>query len=233
MSKKIYSIILLSAYILFGTCLINEAFANIPSTSQSSNEASLQGSVMVIPSGTTITAVTQSELSSANLTLGQGVNLTLNQDFYYGGKLIAPSGSLVNGNVIQVKKATHAGINGNLKIRFTHMTTTSGQIIPLSGIIKTDDNTGLLVGSTAKDTAIAYTKDVAIGAGIGALAGVIISPISGGKIGKGTALGTAVGAGSGLVKSVWDKGEDAIIPAGSQISIILDQPITYASSNRY
>lgn len=229
MKKKVMSVCILSAFILLNVNMINEAFSQ-PSTT---NQSSLQGSVMVIPTGTTIAAMTQSELSSAYLTLGQSVSLTLNQDFYYGGKLVAPGGSVVSGNVIQVKKATHAGINGNLKIRFTHITTTGGQMIPISGIIKTEDNTGLLVGSTAKDTAVAYAKDVAVGAGVGALAGVIISPMAGGKVGKGTALGTAVGAGGGLAKSVWDKGVDAVIPCGSQISIILDQPITYTQSNRY
>ena len=229
MKKKVLSICILSTFMLLNVNMINEAF----SQSSTTNQSSLQGSVMVIPSGTTIAAMTQSELSSAYLTLGQSINLTLNQDFYYGGKLVAPSGSVVSGNVIQVKKATHGGINGNLKIRFTHITTTGGQIIPISGMIKTEDNTGLLVGSTAKDTAVAYAKDVAVGAGVGALAGVIISPMAGGKIGKGTALATAVGAGGGLAKSVWDKGVDAVIPCGSQISIILNQPITYTPSNRY
>ena len=148
MKKKVFSLCLLSTFMLLNVNMINEAF----SQSSTTNQSSLQGYVMVIPSGTSIAAMTQSELSSAYLTLGQSVNLTLNQDFYYGGKLVAPSGSVVSGNVIQVKKATHGGINGNLKIRFTHITTTGGQIIPISGIIKTEDNTGLLVGSTMQRT---------------------------------------------------------------------------------
>lgn len=229
MKKKILSVCILSTFMLLNVNMINEAYSQASTTSHSS----FQGSIMVIPSGTTIAAMATSELSSAYLTLGQSINLSLNQDFYYGGRLVAPGGSVVSGNVIQVKKATHGGINGNLKIRFTHITTPGGQIIPISGMLKTEDNTGLLVGSTAKDTAVAYAKDVAIGAGVGALAGVIISPIAGGKIGKGTALATAVGAGGGLAKSVWDKGVDAVIPCGSPISIIIDQPITYTQSNRY
>ena len=83
------------------------------------------------------------------------------------------------------------------------------------------------------DTTLAYTKDVAIGAGAGALAGVIISPMSGGSVGRGTALGTAVGAGGGLVKSFVDKGVDACLDANSLIQIVLDQPMTYTNANRY
>ena len=76
------------------------------------------------------------------------------------------------------------------------------------------------------DVAKDYGKDLAVGAGAGALAGVIISPLAGGDIGKGTALATAVGAGGGLVKSIWDKGNDVEIPANSAIELVLTQPIT-------
>ncbi|MFR1671902.1 MAG: hypothetical protein ACLSWI_03050, partial [Candidatus Gastranaerophilaceae bacterium] len=98
--------------------------------------------------------------------------------------------------------------------------------IPISAVIKTDDNTGRLIGGTKMDVAKDYGKDVAIGAGAGALAGVIISPLAGGSVGKGTALATAVGAGGGLAKSLWDKGNDVEIPANAQIQLILTQPIT-------
>lgn len=37
---------------------------------------------------------------------------------------------------------------------------------------------------------------------------------------------TAVGAGGGLVKSIWDKGTDVSIPANAGIELILTQPIT-------
>ena len=76
------------------------------------------------------------------------------------------------------------------------------------------------------DAAKEYGKDIAVGSAAGALAGVIISPLAGGSIGKGTALATAVGAGGGLVKGIWDKGNDVEIPANSSIQLVLTQPIT-------
>ncbi|MDE6137919.1 MAG: hypothetical protein K2F57_00445, partial [Candidatus Gastranaerophilales bacterium] len=42
----------------------------------------------------------------------------------------------------------------------------------------------------------------------------------------GTALATAVGSGGGLVKSIWDKGNDVVIPVNTVIDLILTQPIT-------
>ena len=53
-----------------------------------------------------------------------------------------------------------------------------------------------------------------------------MSALSGGDLGRGTALGTAVGAGGGLVKSIWDKGDNVEIPANAGIQLTLTQAIT-------
>ena len=188
----------------------------------------LQGKVVMVPSGTSIPAMTTIQLSSSQLSLGQGVSFSIPQNFYYNNTLIAPSGSTVNGPVIQVKKAGRAGINGQLMIKFTNILTPYGQMIPISGMIKTDDGTGLLKGGTKLDSAKEYGKDIAIGTAAGAIAGTIMGPLSGGKVGKGAVYGTAVGAGAGLAKSLWDKGEEVEIPAGTQIDIVIDQPITFS-----
>ena len=104
--------------------------------------------------------------------------------------------------------------------------TPTGLNIPISAVVRTEDNTGTLIGGTKLDVTKEYTKDLTVGASAGALAGVIISPLSGGSIGKGTALATAVGAGGGLIKSIWDKGNDVEIPVNAGIELILTQPIT-------
>lgn len=196
-----------------------------PTQTLSGNQT-LKGSVVTVPAGQNIPAVVTTPISSANLILGQNVTLALGSDFYYNGNLIAPAGSSVTGTVLEVSKAKHGSINGKLLLRFTQIVTPYGIQIPISAVIKTTDNTGVLVGGTKLDVAKDYGKDLAVGAGAGALAGVIISPLAGGDIGKGTALATAVGAGGGLVKSIWDKGNDVEIPANSAVELVLTQPIT-------
>lgn len=186
----------------------------------------LKGSVVAVPAGQTFKARFTEPVDSSTAATGQTITMVLGTDYSYNGKVIAPAGSSVKGSVIEVSSAKHGSLNGKLAIRFTQITTPSGQEIPISAIIKTDDYTGVLVGGTKLDVSKEYGKDVAVGAGAGALAGVIISPLSGGSIGKGTALATAVGAGGGLVKSIWDKGEDVSIPANASIELILLQPIT-------
>ena len=190
------------------------------------NDTTLKGSVVSVPAGETFKAVVTTPVSSESAVVGQSVTLALASDFYYNGSLIAPAGSSVAGSVIESSKAKHGSMNGKLTLRFTQIMTPAGQNIPISAVIKTDDNTGTLIGGTKLDVTLDYAKDIAVGAGAGALAGVIISPLAGGSIGRGTALGTAVGAGGGLLKSVWDKGDDVEIPVNAGLELILTQPIT-------
>ena len=190
------------------------------------NNNTLKGSVVTVPAGQSFKAVLMAPVSSETAYNGQAITLALNSDFYFNGKRIAPAGSSVTGTVIEVSKAKHGTLNGKLTLRFTQIITPSGQTIPISAIVKTDDNTGTLVGGTKFDIATEYGKDVAIGAGAGAVLGTIAGPLSGGSVGRGAALMTAVGAGGGLVKSIWDKGTDVTIPANAGIELILTQPIT-------
>lgn len=186
----------------------------------------LKGSVVTVPAGQSMPVVVTTPISSANMTTGQTVTVALGSDFYYNGNLIAPAGSSVTGTAIEVSKAKHGSLNGKLLLRFTQIVTPYGVQIPISAVVKTTDNSGVLIGGTKMDVTKEFGKDVAIGAGAGALAGAIISPLAGGSIGKGTALATAVGAGGGVVKSIWDKGNDVVIPANSAVQLVLTQPIT-------
>ena len=193
---------------------------------QSQQPQTLKGRIVTVPAGANLSATVSAPISSEFLTLGQPVSVILGSDFYYNSTLIAPAGSTVIGNVTMVTKAKHASMNGSLKIRFTEITTPYGVRIPISAVIRTDDGTGVLLGGTKADVAKAFAKDMAIGAGAGALTGLIASAISGGEEGKGTAIMTGVGIAGGLAKSVYDKGADVQIPSGSTIELCVDQPIT-------
>ena len=196
------------------------------------NNGPLQGSVVTVPAGSSFKTMLTTELSSDNANVGQTVSAMLGEDFYYNGKLIAPSGSSVIGTVIEARSAKRGNINGRLSVRFTQITTPYGTQIPISAVIKTDDGSGLLVGGTKKDVAKEYTKDLAAGSAVGALSGLVFGALaSGDKLGRGVALGTAVGAGGGLVKSAMDKGNNVYIPVNSNVELYLTQPITVSSSN--
>ena len=195
------------------------------------NNEPLRGSVITVPAGSQFPVQLMSELSSATSSVGQTVSMVLGKDFYYNSKLVAPAGSTVIGTVVEARPAKHGSLNGKLSVRFTQINTPMGTQIPISAVIKTDDNTGVLEGGTKMDVAKEYTKDLAVGAAAGAVSGLVFGALAGGSIGRGAALGTAVGAGGGLVKSAIDKGHDVSIPANSSIDLYLTQPITVSSSN--
>ncbi len=193
----------------------------------------LQGNVIMVPAGTTFGATTTSSISSSTAALGEAISWVIGSDFYYGGKLIAPAGSRINGTVTVLKKAGRTGKNGKLGIRFTSLLTPMGQMIPISAVIQTDDGTGVLYASAAKDTAKEYIKDSAIGAGAGAALGTAMGALAGGSVGRGAIYGTAIGAGLGVGKALLYKGEDVEIPANAQLQIKIDQPITINSNTNF
>jgi len=245
--KKLYSTLLLISLLSLNSAFAKSNFtysqAEIQYPVQQTNTGNqhlmtynsnepLRGSVITVPAGCAFPATLTTELSSEYATTGQAVNMILTQDFYYDKKLVAPAGSAVSGTVVEVKSAKHGSLNGKLSVRFNQIITPTGTQIPISAVIKTDDNSGVLVGGTKKDVAKEYTKDVVVGSAAGALSGLVFGALAGGdKLGRGVALGTAVGAGGGLVKSAIDKGQEVRIPANSNVELYLTQPITVTSSH--
>lgn len=191
----------------------------------------LKGRVVTVPSGQSLPGYVSTPISSAYTTVGQTIQISLGSDFCYNGNMIAPAGSTVYGTVIESSKAKRGSINGKLCIRFNRIITPYGLQIPISAVIKTSDNSGVLVGGTKVDVAKDYAKDTVGGAAVGALSGLVFGALAGGNVGRGAALGTAVGAGGGLVKSGFDKGNDVEIPAGASLELILTQPVTVTPSS--
>ena len=218
---------------VYQTQYTTSQYSQMPYQQQAPTSANqpLQGHVTVVPAGVNIPITTTSELNTEYLTLGQSVSAVLTSSFTYNGTIVAPAGSTVTGNVTYVKKGGHAGKNAQLQIRFTQINTPYGNVIPISAMIRTEDGTGILKAGTAKDTAKDYAKDLAVGSGAGAVLGLTMGALSGGSVGKGAIYGTAVGAGAGLLKSLWDKGVDVVIPANSTLDITIDQPVTVLSAN--
>ena len=193
---------------------------------QYSQNTPLKGNVVMVPAGEYVRATLTVPLSSEYTTTGQTVSMVLGSDFNYNGQLIAPAGSTVYGTVIEASKAKRGSMNGKLCVRFTQIYTPYGTQIPISAVIRTDDGSGVLVGGTKMDVTKEYAKDLTAGSAAGALSGLVFGALAGGDVGRGAALGTAVGAGGGLVKSIWDKGNDVVIPANATVELMLTQPIT-------
>lgn len=170
----------------------------------------LKRSIVTVPAGETFRAIFMAPITSETAYTGQQVLLALGKDFFYEGKLVAPAGTSITGAVIGVSKAKHGALNGKLTIRCTQMITPTGLDIPISAIIKTDDNSGTLIGGNS----------------------VFEEAMSEPGNPKFPNINMIAGSGGGLIKSVWDKGKDVEIPVNAVIELVLTQPITVNPENK-
>lgn len=188
--------------------------------------APLQGYVVTVPAGTYVQGTMQSSLTSETARAGDRFYVTLGSPLMSGGNVALPAGSMVEGQVISVTSAGRAGRNGQMDIRFTSALTPTGQRIPLSARLQTEDGTGVLKGGTGTSRAVGATKRAAGGAAAGAILGTALGALSGGSVGRGAIYGTAVGGGLGAVAAGINKGEDAFLNAGEPVQLVLDTPVT-------
>lgn len=176
----------------------------------------LVGSLLHIEAGTGFNAVLSSGISSESISNNDRISAQLMQDWTFNGVIVAPAGSLVNGNVIDSRPATFAMGNGRIGINFNQIITPDGKVIPLT------TNKVYIVGDSSRGANIA--KRVAGGI----LSGVAIASLAmlfGADV-KSLIGGAAVGGAFGTMSALGTKGEDIDVPEGTNLQIMLSEPMT-------
>lgn len=146
------SFVLISAFLMTNASFATTNYS-YESEFQTKIDKPLKSNIISVPAGSVVSALAMSELSSEFLTHGQVVQMALGSNFYFNNQLIAPAGSIVNGTVTAVSKATDS-TDGKLKIMFTQIITPQGLQIPISALFKTNDGTGILEGDLQTDIII-------------------------------------------------------------------------------
>ena len=150
--------------IIFSLCLINiYTFAPAAYAYEISQNTALQGNLITIPAGTSFTAKMQSSVSSANLKAGDSIAAVLDENWIYNGILVAPAGSILYGNAIQVEQAGLGHKNGELELRFNEIITTEGKSIPIASntyALGVDENRPLKIATTMGKTGRAIMMDI-------------------------------------------------------------------------
>lgn len=202
--------------------LSNPALANY----YAGQQQQYQGYASFVPAGTPISVSLQQALGTEISRVGESFRASLAGPIYAGGQMIAAPGSQVEGTVVGIEPAGRAGKPASMDLRLTTIVTPTGQRIPLSATI---DKVNFQLQAEGGRTSH-MVKSTAVGAGAGALSGLIGSAIGGGKKGKATAIGTGIGAGVGLLGGAVRKGEELIIQSGTTIPFTLDAPIQASNS---
>lgn len=184
----------------------------------SSPSGRFEGRVLrvTVPVGTEVHLTLSSTIGSATSQVGDTVTGTTTVAIVVGDRVAIPTGSTVYGRVTGVNPATK-GLDlsekgGAVALAFTSITTPGGDSSSMSGrltsVASSKGKTAGIIGGSAAGGAIlgkvlgGGTKDAAIGA------------VLGGGIGTGIAAGT--------------KGSELAIPAGTDLAITLDEPLTIA-----
>jgi hypothetical protein len=165
---------------------------------------------VTVPAGTLLRVRLSEPLDTSKVKSGAFFQTTLAADVYQNGVLALPLGAVLQGQVVEAKKAGELGGSAVLQLQLTNVNL-EGKVFPVS----TD------VWSSKGPNKAGYTAGNTVG--IAAL-GAIIGGIAGG--GAGAAIGAGVGGATGLTASAATNGPRLILPAEAQVDFHLTNPVT-------
>ena len=193
-------------------------YVTIPDSKyQSNEEVSLSSSKYDIPAGITMNVVIQSDIETSSLAQNDRISAILQEDLYINNTLKAKSGSIVYGNVVEVKSAGGGYKNGALVLQFDTILTTDGDKLTL----KTEKcNFTMPNSQRAKKIAGQVTGRAVAGAVTGLLAGLLVAAFSSGtSVAQGIGYGAAIGAGAGMLSGAVTAGLSQFLMLAPLISV--------------
>ena len=162
---------------------------------------------MTIPAGTTLHVNVLSTLASDKSHPEDPVKGSLSKPVVVSGATALPTGTPITGSVVSAEESGRVKGRAAIAFRFDRM-------------VVNDETLRIATATVHREAAKDTKSDVKKG-GIGAGVGAIVGGVIGG--GKGAAIG-AVGGGAGTVLAT--KGEEVQVPAGTVVSVLLQDPIT-------
>ena len=159
-----------------------------------------------LPSGTKFLVRMDNEISSKVSSKDDTFTATVFQPVRISETVVLPIGTVIEGRVTKVERASAGRKNGMLEVRFETMLFDDGEKREIEGILATP----LKAKSSSP---IADVLSVAGGTVIGALIGAVS------KSGKGALIGAGIGAGAGGGITYLKKGKDVKIRADEKFEI--------------
>lgn len=164
--------------------------------------------------GTTFRVELTEELSTKTNRVGDPFTVRLLDPITDGRVVVAPAETIVRGKVTALQKSGGAGEPAVIKIDFQDIFV-GGEYFPVRATV---------VEANPETRSRSGTGEKAAKIGGGAVAGAILGRVVGGNA-KGAVIGAAVGAAAGTAITLATEDKDAVLPAGSQLTLALDQPL--------
>ena len=174
-----------------------------------------------LPTGATFIAEMITPINTGTSNVGDKIEAKLVDQLSSpdgGGAVIAEAGSHLRGEIVELKRASHAKSEEDramVKMAFTSLETVDGE--KTLEVTVTNAEGRMIAGSTTKRDALII--------GGSAIAGAVLGKVVG-KDTKGAVIGAVGGAvlGTGAVMAA--KGYELDVPAGSKLSLRVDAPIS-------
>jgi hypothetical protein len=190
------------------------AAASRPASPSPSASAPAPAASRGLVAGTSLTASTTSEVRSNKNKVGDTVTATLASDVKdNAGRVVIPAGSEVVLTVTAIKESENkSDKTGTLTMKPTSVSI-NGQSYPVVASIQQVDTK--LEG---RKTGAGDIAKPAAGAAVGAVVGRVL----GGST-KGAIIGGVIGGAVGTQRAVETKDRDVVLPAGTEVTLVLDQ----------
>ncbi len=182
-------------------------------------------SAYILPVGTLIRVRMVSDISSGSAKVNDTFSTTLVGPVMIRGAEVLPADTKIEGRITKVVKAAKKSEAGKLHVVFEKIMLPDGEIREIAGELvsikdkETTDNKDkqqVKGESSAKENVVLIGGGAAIGAAIGAVAGG----------GTGAVAGAAIGAGVGTGGALLKRGNEAMVRANSELSIVLKEEVT-------
>jgi len=181
-----------------------------------------------IPQGSHMLLRMENSISTRTAQTGDYVYLRTASPIASGGEIVVPSGSYVQGVVVQAKRSGRVSGRAEIAIRLDTFTLPSGKVVKFSPHLTSVDpaDTGQKV--SGKENAIQQAPSrgedaarIAILAGSGAALG----GLSDGSW-KGASIGAGAGGAVGLATVLLTRGKEVELRQGSSLDVVFDRAVT-------
>jgi hypothetical protein len=194
--------------------------------------------VITVPAGTRVLLQLRSSVNTKSAKPGDGVYLASIFPVVVGNRVVMPVGLYVQGVVDRVARAGHVKGRAQLDMHFTSIIFPNGSVVEIPGVVDAlpgakkqtvkDDQEGTIQQDGDKGRNAGEVAKIAIPTGgtVGAIGGIESGhPLAGGLAGVGAGLAAA-----GLV-SLFTRGADVSIDAGTQVEMVLQRPLLLEEEN--
>ena len=191
---------------------------------------------ITVPAGTKVLLALRSGINTRSAQPGDGVYLASTFPVTVGTRVAIPAGIYVQGVVDRVQRAGRVKGRAAVSLHFTTMIFPNGSVVEVPGALnslpgatdaKVKDAEGNVeqAGSKGKDAGT-IARGAETGAGVGSIGGAI-----GGSPLAGAGYGAIAGGLTGLVATLFTRGNDVNLQQGETVEMVLQRPLTLTASN--